>query len=56
MDSIDHAINQAIISLHYCQPNSNLWMGPAATSFANLIEALTRQLEILKVRLNSWQM
>jgi len=54
MDSIDHAINQAIISLRYCLPNPLLWHGVAANACANSIEALTYQLHNLQARLSSW--
>jgi hypothetical protein len=54
MDSIDHAINQAIIGLRYCQPDPNLWRGSAASSCAATIEQLTSQLQNLLVRLSSW--
>jgi hypothetical protein len=54
VDSIDHAINQAIISLRYCLPNPLLWHGVAANACANSIEALTYQLHNLQARLSSW--
>jgi hypothetical protein len=54
MDSIDHAINQAIIALRYCLPNPNLWRGVAASSCANSIESLAHQLQNLQARLSSW--
>jgi hypothetical protein len=54
MDSIDHAINQAIVSLRFCLPNPNLWQGTAASACANSIEALAHQLQNLAVRLSSW--
>jgi hypothetical protein len=54
MDSIDHAINQAIVSLRFCLPNPTLWNGMAASACANSIEALAHQLQNLHARLSSW--
>jgi hypothetical protein len=56
MDSIDYAINQAIVSLRYALPDFASWSGPAANACANSIESLTAQLENLRARLSSWQL
>jgi hypothetical protein len=56
VDSIDYAINQAIVSLRYALPDFSTWSGPAANACANSIEALTAQLENLRARLSSWQL